>query len=57
VSNIITELVKLLSSDSTNPEINFNIALEYEKIGQTASAISFYLRAAEYGEETHKEVV
>ena len=54
MSNIITELVKLLSSDSQNPEINFNIALEYEKIGQTASAISFYLRAAEYGEETHK---
>lgn len=57
MSNSITNLVKLLANDSANPEINFNIALEYEKIGQTASAVSFYLRAAEYGEETHKEIV
>lgn len=30
-----------------NPENNFKLAVEYETIGQTAAAISFYLRAAE----------
>jgi tetratricopeptide (TPR) repeat protein len=30
-----------------NPENNFKLAVEYEAIGQTAAAISFYLRAAE----------
>lgn len=33
--------------DTENPELNFNLALEYEKIGQTAAAISFFLRASE----------
>jgi tetratricopeptide (TPR) repeat protein len=54
--NNIIELIKLLANDSTNPEINFNIASEYEKIGQSASAMSFYLRAAEYGEDTHRDI-
>lgn len=31
-----------------NPKKNFYIAVEYEKLGQTASAVGFYLRAAEY---------
>lgn len=30
-----------------NPECNFNLGAEYELLGQTAAAISFYLRAAE----------
>lgn len=30
-----------------NPRVNFNLALEYERINQTAAAASFYLRAAE----------
>lgn len=30
-----------------NAEVNFNLALEYEAIGQTGSALSFYLRCAE----------
>ena len=33
--------------DSDNPDINFLLAQEYESIGQTGSAISFYLRTAE----------
>lgn len=35
------------AQDTENPETNFALALEYEKIGQTASAISFFLRAAD----------
>jgi tetratricopeptide (TPR) repeat protein len=37
--------------DTENAKHNFNLALEYDKIGQTASAISFYLRAAERSED------
>ena len=33
--------------DSQNPEKNYNLADYYENIGQTASAISYYLRTAE----------
>lgn len=33
--------------DTQNPEKNFDLGYEYEKMGQTASAFSFYLRAAE----------
>lgn len=45
----IEQAVVELSSDAFNPEKNFNVALAYDEIGQTASAVSFYLRAAEYG--------
>lgn len=34
-------------SDNENPIYNFELALEYEKIGQTSSAFSFFLRCAE----------
>lgn len=33
--------------DNENPLYNFELGLEYEKIGQTSSAISFFLRCAE----------
>jgi FkbM family methyltransferase len=33
--------------DTENPEKNYRLGLEYEMIGQTASALSYYLRAAE----------
>lgn len=46
---MISKLIEDLSSDPFNPSLNFNIAVEYEKLGQTASAVSFYLRSAEYG--------
>jgi hypothetical protein len=51
-NDIIEKLIVDASSDPLNPEKNFNIALEYEKLGQTASAVGFYLRAAEYGYKT-----
>jgi tetratricopeptide (TPR) repeat protein len=34
-------------SDNENPAWNFNLGLEYEAIGQSAAAITYYLRAAE----------
>lgn len=34
-------------SEPNNPEYNFSLALHYDNIGQTASALSFYLRTAE----------
>ena len=54
--NNITSLTKLLSVDSYSPQVNFDLGLEYERIGQLASALGFYLRAAEYGYETHKDL-
>jgi len=47
---IYHELEKLLiefTNDSENPEINFNLALEYDRLNQTSSAASLYLRCAE----------
>jgi len=53
----IESLIFDLSKDPFNPELNFKIAQQYEKIGQTASAISFYLRTAEYGYESSPSFV
>jgi FkbM family methyltransferase len=55
--NEIRQMLVTLSQDPFDPVLSFNIALEYEKIGQTASAVSFYLRTAEYGYYTHPEHV
>lgn len=33
--------------DVENPETNYNLGLEYKKIGQTGAALSFFLRAAD----------
>ncbi len=54
MNNIIEKLVVELSTDPFNPELNFKCAVEYENLNQTASAISFYLRCAEYGYKSHK---
>jgi tetratricopeptide (TPR) repeat protein len=51
MSKDIKELVSLLSISPFDSELNFKIAQEYESLGQNASAISFYLRAAEYGSD------
>jgi tetratricopeptide (TPR) repeat protein len=51
-NEIIERLIVDASTDPLNPEKNLAIAVEYEKLGQTASAVGFYLRAAEYGYET-----
>ena len=49
----IEELVSKLSEDPFNPQLNFDCAVEYDRLGQGASAVSFYLRTAEYGYITH----
>ena len=49
------ELKKYLQqyiNDTRNPLINFKLGWEYEKLGQTASACGFYLRATEFGSNT-----
>lgn len=53
----IEQLVIELSKDPFSPELNFKCAVEYQSINQTASAVSFYLRAAEYGIDTHPVIV
>jgi hypothetical protein len=53
----IEDLVVELSKDPFNPTLNFDVAVEYEKQNQTASAVSFYLRTAEYGHESHPTLV
>lgn len=52
----IEKLVIELSHDPFNSEKNFAVAVEYEKLGQTASAVSFYLRAAEYCPERYDPI-
>lgn len=47
---MLSELIEQLSKDPFNQKLNLKAALEYEKLNQTASAISFYQRTAEYGE-------
>lgn len=53
----IEDLVIQLSKDPHNSVLNFNVAVEYERQNQTASAVSFYLRTAEYGVESHPSFV
>ncbi len=53
----IEQLVVELSKDPFNPTLNFDVAVENEKQNQTASAVSFYLRTAEYGHESHPTLV
>ena len=48
--------VVALSHDPFNPELNFDCANLYLALDQTASAVSFYLRASEYGAMTHREI-
>lgn len=45
----IEEMVVKNSSDPLNPKSNLLIGFEYDELGQTAAAVAFYLRAAEYG--------
>lgn len=52
----ISKLIENLSMDPFNPQLNFDIAQKYNNIGQSASAVSFYLRAAEYGNTFYPEI-
>lgn len=51
--NNLADLIKQLSEDPFNPALNYEIANEYLKLNQSASAVSFFLRCAEYGETGH----
>ena len=53
----IEELIESASHDMFNPELNFEIAKKYDELGQNAAAISFYLRAAEYGYDNFPIIV
>lgn len=44
---MLESLIVEYASDTENPTLNYMIGLEYEKIGQTAAAVSYLLRAAE----------
>jgi tetratricopeptide (TPR) repeat protein len=46
----IENLIIDLSKNPFDPQLNFDTAVEYQRLNQTASAVSFYLRCAEYGE-------
>jgi hypothetical protein len=46
----ISNLIHRLSQDPFNYLLNFDVAQKYLELNQTASAVSFYLRCAEYGE-------
>jgi hypothetical protein len=48
----IEDLVIDLSKDPFNPQLNFDVAETYLALNQTASAVSFYLRCAEYGSKS-----
>ena len=43
----LTPLIENFALDPNNPEKNFEVAVEYDNLGQTASAVSYYIRTAE----------
>lgn len=45
----LKDLVLQLAKDPEDPDANFNLAYAYHEKGHTASAVSYYLRAAERG--------
>lgn len=53
----IEQLIVDLSHASHDPVANFNAGEEYRRLDQFASAISFYLRCAEFGHDTHPDYV
>jgi hypothetical protein len=54
---LIEDLVFNLSKKPFDANLNFVVAVEYERINQTASAVSFYLRAVEFSEKENDPVV
>lgn len=47
----LLDLLEFYIQDPDNSEHNWNLAVYYHSIGQTASAISFYIRAAERADD------
>lgn len=56
MSNNIAQLIEQLSANPFDPQINLNLGAQYEALGQTATAVSFYLRTAEFGYEKNPEI-
>ena len=54
---LIAGLIADLSKDPFSPILNFECAKEYRRLNQTASAVTFYLRCAEYGAENDSLLV
>jgi tetratricopeptide (TPR) repeat protein len=52
-SSSVEQLVVDLSKDPLSPTLNYEVGRKYDELGQTAAATGFFLRAAEYGHETH----
>jgi hypothetical protein len=52
----LASLIVRLSHNPFNSDLNFDVAQEYLQLNQTASAVSFYLRCAEYGGENNPKV-
>lgn len=46
--NSLPSLIVRLSQEPFNSDLNFDVAEEYLRLNQTASAVSFYLRCVEY---------
>jgi hypothetical protein len=55
--NNIKDLMIEYAENPFDAYINFKLALEYDSLGQPASAVSYYLRAAEYGYKTDQLIV
>ena len=53
----IEDLIFDLSKKPFDPDLNFAVAVEYEKLNQTASAVSFYLRTVEYSDRANDLIV
>lgn len=53
----IEDLIHNLSKDPFDPLMNFWVAEEYHQNNQSASAVSFYLRCAEYGHHSYPDYV
>lgn len=53
----IETLIFDLSKKPFDPELNFAVAVEYEQLNQTASAVSFYLRTVEYSNKVNDLMV
>jgi len=51
--DFFTALLSRYIKDPTNFNNNFNLGNYYYSIGQTATAVSFYLRAAERTNSAH----
>jgi hypothetical protein len=49
--NDLIQAINKYAYDTENAEKNYNLALLYDKIGQTASAITYYLRGSERTED------